>query len=130
MPLDLRGKIAAAEIGFYVPIAIICLVLTFRYGFRRDAGWFFLFFFALSKLPPIWDGIAMIAGVSEGESTIGLRILEAGKSPLGMYASYMHALVRFMQVRGVEYFFDNGTRAPFSRSVSHSLSKAHFSLPS
>lgn len=52
MPLDLRGKIAAAEIGFYVPIAIISLVLTIRYGFRRDAGWFFLFFFALSKLSP------------------------------------------------------------------------------
>ena len=46
--LNTRGKIAAAEIAFYAPIAVISLVLIFRYAFRRDAGWFFLFIFSAS----------------------------------------------------------------------------------
>ncbi len=47
--LDTRGKIAGAEIGFYVPIAVITLLLIFRYVLRRDAGWLFLFAFSSSK---------------------------------------------------------------------------------
>lgn len=45
--LDTRGIIAAAQIGFYFPVAAISLFLVIRYGFRRDAGWLFLFIFAL-----------------------------------------------------------------------------------
>lgn len=54
--LDTRGKIAAAEIAFYVPIAALSLVLIFRYAFRRDAGWFFLFIFSASLyyFIPVW----------------------------------------------------------------------------
>ena len=44
--LDNIGKIAAAQIAFYTPIAAITLFLIFRYAFRRDAGWFWLFFFS------------------------------------------------------------------------------------
>lgn len=47
MPLDERGKIAAAEIGFYVPITAITIVLMGRYALRRDAGWLFLFLHSL-----------------------------------------------------------------------------------
>ena len=46
--LDTRGKIAAAELAFYAPIAALSLVLIIRYAFRRDAGWFFLFIFSAS----------------------------------------------------------------------------------
>jgi len=54
--LDTRGKIAAAELAFYVPIAALSLVLIFRYAFRRDAGWFFLFIFSASLyyFVPVW----------------------------------------------------------------------------
>jgi len=48
--LDTRGKIAAAEIGFYVPIAVLTLILIIKYAFRRDAGWFFLFLFSIGGL--------------------------------------------------------------------------------
>jgi len=48
--LDVRGKIAAAEIGFHAPIAILTLLLVFRYAFRRDAGWFFLLIFSACEL--------------------------------------------------------------------------------
>ncbi|KAF8912948.1 hypothetical protein CPB84DRAFT_490748 [Gymnopilus junonius] len=45
--LDTRGILAAAEIAFYAPITAITLFLIFRYAFRRDAGWFFLFIFSI-----------------------------------------------------------------------------------
>jgi hypothetical protein len=48
MPLDERGKIAAAQLAFYVPIAGLTLYLVFRYALRRDAGWLFLALFSLS----------------------------------------------------------------------------------
>jgi hypothetical protein len=44
--LDNIGKIAAAQIAFYTPIAAITLFLIFRYAFRRDGGWFWLFIFS------------------------------------------------------------------------------------
>lgn len=47
--LDIRGKIAAAEIGFYAPIAVLTALLVFRYAFRRDAGWFFLCIFSMGN---------------------------------------------------------------------------------
>ena len=48
MPLDERGKIAAAQIAFYAPIAGLTLYLVFRYALRRDAGWLFLSLFSFS----------------------------------------------------------------------------------
>ena len=50
--LDTRGILAAAEIAFYAPIAVLTLILVFRYAFRRDAGWFFLFIFSISDWHP------------------------------------------------------------------------------
>ncbi|ESK98244.1 hypothetical protein Moror_291 [Moniliophthora roreri MCA 2997] len=50
MPLDTRGKIAAATIGFWGPIAIVSFGLTVRHAFKKDAGWFFLFWFALIRI--------------------------------------------------------------------------------
>jgi hypothetical protein len=47
--LDVRGKIAAAQIAFYVPLGVFTLALLYRYAFRRDAGWLFLFIFALGN---------------------------------------------------------------------------------
>jgi len=48
--LDTRGKIAAAELAFYAPITALSLFLIFRYAFRRDAGWFFLFIFSAVRI--------------------------------------------------------------------------------
>ncbi|KAF5337230.1 hypothetical protein D9611_003452 [Ephemerocybe angulata] len=50
MPLDTFGKLAAAQIAFYVPIAGLTLFLTFRYALRRDAGWLFLAIFSLARV--------------------------------------------------------------------------------
>lgn len=45
--LDNRGIIAAATIGFYLPPAVLTLLLLIRYTLRRDAGWLWLFIFSL-----------------------------------------------------------------------------------
>jgi len=49
MPLDNIGKISAAFLAAYVPLAGLCLFLVFRYALRRDAGWLFLAIFSLSE---------------------------------------------------------------------------------
>lgn len=49
MALDPRGIISAVELVFYIPTAILVLILTLRHGFRRDAGWIFLLIFSLSE---------------------------------------------------------------------------------
>ncbi|KAJ3575921.1 hypothetical protein NP233_g797 [Leucocoprinus birnbaumii] len=48
--LDNRGIIAAATIAFYVPPAILTLLLLIRYALRRDAGWLWVFIFSLARI--------------------------------------------------------------------------------
>ncbi|KAG6826340.1 hypothetical protein H0H92_000256 [Tricholoma furcatifolium] len=48
--LDIHGKISAAQIAFYTPVAAFTIALVWRYAFRRDAGWLFLFIFSASRL--------------------------------------------------------------------------------
>jgi hypothetical protein len=57
MALGIPGAIAAAELAFYVPIAVITTFLVVRYGFRRDAGWLFLALFSLSMFRCVDLGI-------------------------------------------------------------------------
>jgi hypothetical protein len=74
--LDTRGMMAAAQIAFYVPIAIISILLVFRYVFRRDAGWLFLFIFSASKSDEIcihaYDKLTclLLARIAEGALTV------------------------------------------------------------
>ncbi|KAI0651508.1 hypothetical protein C8Q79DRAFT_1114459 [Trametes meyenii] len=42
MVLDARGIISIVVIVIYIPILIIGVLLSFRYGFAREAGWIFL----------------------------------------------------------------------------------------
>jgi hypothetical protein len=47
MALDEFGKIAAAEIAFYVPVFCIAFFIALKHGFSRRLGWVFLFTFSL-----------------------------------------------------------------------------------
>jgi len=49
-PLDVYGKLAAATIAFYIPVAIVTTYLVIRHGFKRDAGWVFLWLFSLVRI--------------------------------------------------------------------------------
>ncbi|KII86377.1 hypothetical protein PLICRDRAFT_56088 [Plicaturopsis crispa FD-325 SS-3] len=48
--LQSRGKLGAATIAFYAPILVLTGVLVLRHGFRRDAGWIFLFVFSIVRI--------------------------------------------------------------------------------
>ncbi|KAJ7630588.1 hypothetical protein FB45DRAFT_915956 [Roridomyces roridus] len=57
--LDIRGDIAAAQLGGYFPIAVVSLVLVIRYALRRDAGWLFILIFSLTRIA---GGALIVAG--------------------------------------------------------------------
>jgi len=57
--LDTRGIIAAAQLGVYIPIAVLSAYLTVRYALRRDAGWLFMLVFSLTRIA---GGALIVAG--------------------------------------------------------------------
>ncbi|KAG6837888.1 hypothetical protein H0H93_013041 [Arthromyces matolae] len=82
--LDTYGKIGAAQIAFYTPVAIFTIALVFRYAFRRDAGWLFLFIFSAVRIA---EGALTLAGELATQPkidfTIAAYILQtAGLAPL------------------------------------------------
>jgi len=50
MTIDQFGKIAAAEIAFYVPVLCIAFFVTLKHGFSRRQGWVFLCIFSLVRI--------------------------------------------------------------------------------
>ena len=54
MSLDQFGKIAAAEIAFYVPLTLVALYLLSRHG------WIFLFTFSLGLSHPPKGGLEVL----------------------------------------------------------------------
>ena len=60
MSLDQFGKIAAAEIAFYVPLILVVLYLLLRHGFGRSQGWIFLFTFSLGLSHLSKGGLEML----------------------------------------------------------------------
>ena len=53
MGLDQRGGIAVGEVIFYIPVLIVSFILVLRHGFRRQAGWIFLFLLSNGELHTI-----------------------------------------------------------------------------
>jgi len=84
--LDNVGKIAAAQIAFFTPVAAITLFLIFRYAFRRDAGWFWLFIFSAVRIA---SGALTLAGelLSQTNLLLAAYILEYAGLPLLLLAS-------------------------------------------
>ncbi|TFK30731.1 hypothetical protein FA15DRAFT_662763 [Coprinopsis marcescibilis] len=64
MSLDIRGKLAAAQLAFYAPIAGLTGYLVFRYALRRDAGWLFLCLFSMARTA---GGALVLAGQMKGD---------------------------------------------------------------
>ncbi|KAF9458735.1 hypothetical protein BDZ94DRAFT_1225790 [Collybia nuda] len=84
LSLDVKGKIAAAQIAIYVPVVAFTIILVFRYAFRRDGGWLFLFIFSSIRVA---GGALLIAGEMIQPSNIDLFISSyvlqgAGLGPL------------------------------------------------
>jgi len=80
--LDPRGKIAAAQVAFYTPVAALTAFLIYRYAFRRDAGWFWLFIFSAVRIA---NAALVIAGqlLSKTNLLVAAYVLEyVGLAPL------------------------------------------------
>ncbi|GLB36508.1 hypothetical protein LshimejAT787_0307960 [Lyophyllum shimeji] len=82
--LDIHGKLAAAQIGFYAPIAVFTIMLVWRYAFRRDAGWLFLLIFSCVRIA---EGALILAGELVAHPKVDLFIAAyilqaAGLAPL------------------------------------------------
>jgi len=43
------GKLAVAEIFFYIPVLAAAIFVTIKHGFNRRAGWLLLLLFAIGK---------------------------------------------------------------------------------
>ena len=50
MGFDARGYIAIVEIIIYIPILLVGLFLSFRHGFKRQAGWIMLVILSISEI--------------------------------------------------------------------------------
>ncbi|KAG6885720.1 hypothetical protein C0993_010893 [Termitomyces sp. T159_Od127] len=76
--LDLHGKISASQIAFYTPIAAFTIALVWRYAFRRDAGWLFLFIFSAARVS---EAALILAGElvqrPHADLLIGAYVLQA-----------------------------------------------------
>ncbi|KAF9056461.1 hypothetical protein BJ165DRAFT_1522368 [Panaeolus papilionaceus] len=99
--LDIRGKIAAAEIGFYAPIAVLTALLVFRYAFRRDAGWFFLCIFSMVRIA---GSALMLAGQLQGQT--GLLIASLVMDSAGVGALLLSSL-GFIGMAGQHTYSEN-----------------------
>ncbi|KAJ4476610.1 hypothetical protein J3R30DRAFT_3487781 [Lentinula aciculospora] len=94
--LDIRGDIAAAQLAFYVPIALITFFFTVRHAFEKDGGFFFLFFFSIIR---ITGGALIIAAELVQPSVIDLFIAAYILFPAGL-AILMLAFLGFLGLAG------------------------------
>ncbi|KIY48355.1 hypothetical protein FISHEDRAFT_43478 [Fistulina hepatica ATCC 64428] len=67
--LDNRGKIAAAEIAFYAPAALVACALFARYAFHYESGWVFTLLFSSVR---IVCGALILAAELSSSSTANL----------------------------------------------------------
>ncbi|KAF8586821.1 hypothetical protein K439DRAFT_1408240 [Ramaria rubella] len=81
MTLDQFGKIAAAEIAFYVPVFCVAFFIALKHGFARREGWVFLFTFALFRI--VGAALTLAVKVSS-KPQIGLEIAAAVLSGTGL----------------------------------------------
>ncbi|KAJ3838410.1 hypothetical protein EV361DRAFT_971435 [Lentinula raphanica] len=94
--LDTRGDIAAAQLAFYVPIALITFFFTVRHAFEKDAGFFFLFFFSIVR---ITGGALIIAAELVQPSVLDLFLAAYILFPAGL-AILMLAFLGFLGLAG------------------------------
>lgn len=117
-PLGIHGKIAAAEVAFWVPLAIYTLVLTIRYGFRKDAGWFFLFLFSLTRVAAGALTIAIDLGASSSPRMLqDMFIAEITLFSAGLAFLFLSA-VGFLSLAGQHQYSEYRSMSRFFRGYA------------
>ncbi|GJJ08727.1 hypothetical protein Clacol_002946 [Clathrus columnatus] len=145
MTLNQFGKLAIAEIVFYIPIIVVAFIVTLRHGFNRKAGWVLLLSFAVIRF--VGSILAVVAQDEANPSSTLLTvagILQAlGLSPLLLatfafisklvdmtlpHLSRLLNLVRIILVVGLILAIIGGTdqtpgNSQSSQNDGHTLSK-------
>jgi hypothetical protein len=83
MTLTYHNGVSIAEVIVYVPALAIAVFLSFRHGFGRSAGWFFLIIFTLARIIGSCMQLATISNPTSASLYTGYSILQnVGLSPL------------------------------------------------
>ncbi|PQE05583.1 transmembrane protein [Rutstroemia sp. NJR-2017a BBW] len=82
MAISYRNGVAIGELVIYIPSLFIALLLTFRHGFRRSSGWYFLIVFSLARIIGPCMQLAAINNPSVSLYTGALILQNVGLSPL------------------------------------------------
>jgi hypothetical protein len=82
MAISYRNGVAIGELVVYIPSFFIALLLTFRHGFRKSSGWYFLIVFSLARIIGPCMQLAAIKNPSVSLYTGALILQNVGLSPL------------------------------------------------
>jgi hypothetical protein len=93
MTLQDQGKLAIAELIFYIPAAAIALFTCFKHGFGRSLGFFYLILLGVIRIvgSSITLYVESASHPSETLITTGVVLASVGLSPL------LNALVAFIK---------------------------------
>ncbi|KIM85114.1 hypothetical protein PILCRDRAFT_817972 [Piloderma croceum F 1598] len=82
--IDKHGKVAVGIISFYCTLLGIVLKLVLRHGFRREAGWIFLFIFCIIRIlgGSLQEASATTLPINTGLFIATAVLTSAGLSPL------------------------------------------------
>jgi hypothetical protein len=87
MTLDFHNGVSIAEVVIYTPCLAVAILLSFRHGFRRNAGWLFLIVFCLARIIGPCMQLATISQPTNVSLYTGSAILQnIGLSPLELAA--------------------------------------------
>ena len=93
MTLTDQGRLAIAEIVFYIPAGSLAIFVSLRHGFGRALGWSYLVILALVRI--VGNAITIYSETasnpSQGIITTGIILASVGLSPL------LNALVAFVK---------------------------------
>ncbi|KAI1212290.1 uncharacterized protein F4807DRAFT_415462 [Annulohypoxylon truncatum] len=85
MALTEHNNISIAQIIIYVPSLFIAVWLSYKHGFGRSAGWFYLIIFSLARILGASFQLATISDPKNLNLQVGAAILQTiGLSPLIM----------------------------------------------
>ncbi|KAM3087311.1 hypothetical protein ACMFMG_001410 [Clarireedia jacksonii] len=82
MTISYRNGVAIGELIVYIPSFFTALFLTFRHGFHRSSGWYFLVVFSLARIIGPCMQLAAINNPSVSLYTGALILQNVGLSPL------------------------------------------------
>ena len=77
-----RGKLAIAELVFYIPALFLAIIVTIRHGFSKQSGWVYLVLLALIRIVGSILQLVVMNHASVGLVVAAVILSGIGLSPL------------------------------------------------